>query len=355
VGLHLQTAHKLAEQLLRLAQLVQDSALLVVAHYTLGSTFFAMGKLTSARTHLEQGIAFYDPAAHRALAFRYGSFDPGVACLTYEAWALWHLGYPDQALTSIQQALTLARELTHPFTLALVSSFAAFLHQYRREWHAAQEQAEVAIALSNEHGFANWLTLGTILRGWALAEQGQGDEGIAQMHQGLAHHNALGARTTQSYTLALLGEVYRKAGRLEEGLTQLAEALALADRTEERVYDPELYRLKGQLTLQSQVPSPKSQVDNPQSAIRNPQLEEAEACFLKAIEIARGQQAKSWELRAVTSLARLWLRQGKKAEARQRLAEVYGWFTEGFATADLQEAGALLAEVQEEQKEQEVQ
>jgi predicted ATPase len=225
--------------------------------------------------------------------------------------------------------------LAHPFTLALVLIFAAYLHQYRREWHAAQERAEAAITLSTDQGFPLWVAYGTTLRGWALAEQGQREEGIAQMHQGLAHHSALGARTTQSYCLALLGETYRKAGRLQEGLTLLAEALALADRTEERVYDPELYRLKGELTLQ--------QADV-QRLVSGGQ-KEAEEGFGKAIAIARRQQAKSLELRAAMSLARLWQQQGKKAEAHQLLSEVYNWFTEGFDTKDLQEAKALIEEL----------
>jgi predicted ATPase len=189
------------------------------------------------------------------------------------------------------------------------------------------------------------LAEGTIRRGWALAEQGQGEEGITQIRQGLASYQAIGAEVGRSYYLALLAEAYGKVGPLEEGLSVLAEALAIVDKTGERYYEAELYRLKGKLTLQKfQVSGPTFQVDNPQSAIRIPQLE-AEECFLKAIEIARKQQAKSLELRAVMSLSRLWQQQGKKDEAQQMLAEVYGWFTEGFDTVDLQEAKALLEEL----------
>ena len=170
-------------------------------------------------------------------------------------------------------------------------------------------------------------------RGWALAQQGQEEEGIAQIRQGLAASRATGARVGWSYWLALLAEVYGKAGQVEEGLPLLAEALPVVDKTGERFYEAELYRLKGELTLQSSAQSPESKV------------KAAEGCFQKAIEVARQQQAKSLELRAVMSLSRLWQRQGKKDEAHRVLAEIYGWFTEGFDTKDLQEAKMLLQEL----------
>ena len=171
-------------------------------------------------------------------------------------------------------------------------------------------------------------------RGWALAEQGQGEEGIKQLHQALNAWRATGTETARPLFLAMLAEAHGKTGQAEEGLTALAEALDTVDETGERSHEAELYRLKGQLILQSKVHSLKSEVE-----------EEAEECFWKAIEVARTQQAKSLELRAVMSLARLWQQQGKKEEARLMLAEIYGWFTEGFDTADLQEAKALLEEL----------
>jgi predicted ATPase len=208
-------------------------------------------------------------------------------------------------------------------------------------------------------------------RGWALAEQGQGEEGITQIRQGMAAFQALGQELGRPYHFALLAGAYGKVGQVEEGLSVLVEALALVDKTGERFYEAELYRLKGQLTLQQfHVPSSRFQVQenqkskacpegsrrskgqkakitNPQSPTPNPQAEaEAEACFHKAIEVARRQQAKSWELRATASLARLWQSQGKRKEAHNLLAEIYGWFTEGFDTKDLQEARALLSELE---------
>jgi len=333
------TTRDIGEQLLTLAQRVQDPALLLEAHRALGASSFLLGEVTFARTHVEQGISLYDPRRHRAHAFLYGQ-DPGVVCLTYTAHTLWLQGYPDQALKRSQEALTLARELSHPHSLAYALTFcAAWLHQFRREAQAVQERAEESVALCTEQRFPLWLAWGTILRGWVLTERGQREEGIAQMLHGLATSRTMGAELWRPHWLALLAEVYGKGGQAEEGLSVLAEALAAIEKNGERYYEAELYRLKGTLTLQPQVSSPKSQVEK-----------EAEACFHKAIEVARRQQAKSLELRAAMSLARLWQQRGKKAEARQLLAEVYNWFTEGFDTKDLQEAKALVEELGTEEE-----
>ncbi len=250
------------------------------------------------------------------------------------AETLRELGYPDQALKRSQEVLTFAHEFSHPFSLAWASVSSAWFHQFRREVQLVQEQAEAAIALSTEQGFSSWLAWGTILRGWALAEQGRVEEGIAQIHQSLVTFRATEIEFFRSYRLALLAEAYGKVGQIEEGLSVLAQALAAVNRSGECWHEAELYRLKGTLTLQSKVQGPKSQVEK-----------ETEGCFLQAIEIAHRQQAKSLELRAVMSLARLWQQQGKKEEARRMLAEIYGWFTEGFDTADLKEAKALLEEL----------
>src|SRR6266545_3022278 len=336
-----QTARGLAKQLLTLAQRVQDPALLLGAHFSLGQTLYFLGELTSAREHLEQGIALYDPQQYRSLAWAGGH--PAVSCLSFVASALWALGYPDQALKRNQEALTVAQELSHPFSLAMALQSAVSLHQQRREGQASQELVEALIVLSTEHGFPSYLALGTIGRGWALAEQGKVEEGIAQIHQGIAAWRVIGAEAFRPFHLGLLTEAYRRAGQIEEGLTVLAEALDIAHKTG-AVGEGALYRLKGQLTLQqSKVPSPRSKVKT--SLDKSKVEQEAEECFWKAIEIARKQQAKSLELRAVMSLGRLWQQQGKRAEARQILAEIYGWFTGGFDTKDLQEAKALLEEL----------
>jgi predicted ATPase len=296
-----------------------------------------LGELLPARGHLEQGIALYDLQQHRTLAFRYGS-DPGVLCLSFAAWTLWLLGYPDQAYQRNNEALALAQEVSHPYSLAFALAWAAEFHHFCREEQAGQGRAEAVVALSAEQGFPGTLAIGTILRGWALAARGQAEEGSAQMRQGLAAYRAAWAEVHRPYFLGLLAEVCGKVGQLEEGFTALTEALAAVNKTEERIWEAELYRLKGELTLaQSSVLSLASSVQ-----------QEAEACFLKAIEIARHQSAKSLELRATVSLSRLWQHKGKKAEARQMLAEVYNWFTEGFDTKDLQEAKALLDHLTQE-------
>jgi class 3 adenylate cyclase/predicted ATPase len=340
-----QTAHELGEQFLSWARSVQDPALLVEAHNALGATLFFLGEFVAAQEHQEQGIVLYDPQHHRSLAFLYGQ-DPGVTCRGFAAWALWHLGYPDQALKRIGEALTLAQQLSHPFSLSWALSTDAIVCQCLREEQAVQEWAEAAMTLSTEQGFSSPLALGTVLRGWVLAERGQREEGITQIRRGMAAWRAIGAEVLRPYFLARLAEAYRKAGQIEEGLATLAEALDVVARTGEHFYEAELYRLKGKLVLQSAVRSPQSEISNTQHPIPSTQAEtEAEECFLKAIEIARKQQAKSLELRAAMSLSRLWRQQGKTAEAYHLLSEIYGWFTEGFDTKDLQEAKALLEEL----------
>jgi TOMM system kinase/cyclase fusion protein len=323
-----QTAQELGEQLLSLAQHIQDSAFLVVAHRALGNTLYHLGELARARAHLEEGMALYDPQQHRSLAFLYGQ-DLAVICRAWAALALWLLGYPDQALQRIREALTQAGEMAHLSSLAYALDWAAMLHRFRREVEAAQERAAAAITLSTEQGFAVYLAWGTIVQGWSLAEQGQGVEGTAQIRQGLATSQAMGLQAVLPYHLALLAEAYGKAGQGKEGLRVLAEALTMVNNTGERNYEAELYRLKGELLLQQALGSG----------------DEAETCFHQALDIARQQQAKSLELRAAISLGRLWQRQSRQAEARALLAPIYGWFTEGFDTADLQEAKALLDEL----------
>jgi predicted ATPase len=322
----LHTAYTLGEQLQTLAEQQQDPALLVEAHRALGTTLYFLGKLAAAHRALKQGVALYDAHLHRSLAFRYGA-DPGVVCRLYAARALWLLGYPDRSLQSIHEALTMAEDLSHPFTLAFTLDAATIVHIARREVQVAQERAEAAITLSTEQGLTQWLAQGLIHRGWALAAQGQGEEGIAQMHRGVAAWRATGAELAGSWHLALLAEASGGIGQADEGLRGLAEALAVVDKTGERWWEAEMHRVEGLLQL--------ARAD----------AERAEACFQQALDVARLQQAKSWELRAAISLGRLWQQQGKQAEARALLAPVYGWFTEGFDTADLQDAKGLRDEL----------
>jgi predicted ATPase len=325
VRAELRTAHALGEQLLILAQQVHDTAMLCAAHRALGTTLFDLGAAADALTHYTQGLALYDFQQHRASAWLYGE-DTGVLCHSFAALALWCLGYPEQGLTQSHEAVTLAQQLAHPFSLAFALSFAAVFHQFRRERYTAQEYTEAAISLAQEQGFPLWIARGVALRGWTLAHQGEAKKGIEQLTQGLRAHRATGTEVMQPYFLALLAEAHGIQGEPEEGLTVLTEALTHADTTGERWYAPALHRLKGELLLQQ---SSDNQT-------------EAESCFHHALDIARSQQAKSFELRTATSLARLWQQQGKSNGARQILGDVYGWFTEGFDTADLKDAKALL-------------
>jgi predicted ATPase len=348
----LQTVHELVEQRLSLAQSLQNPALLAQARLAQGHSLLAFGEVASARAHLEQGVALYNPEQHHSLAFG-GGLDPRGR--DHAALVLWLLGYPEQALKSLHAVLTAVRERPHPFSLAVVLVFAAVLHQLRREESLAQERAEAAMALAAEQGFAPFVAMGTLLRGWALVEREQRAEGISQIREGFDAWRATGAELLRPYFLALLAEAYSKAGQAEAGLSVLGEALATVHNSGERWWEAELHRLQGELLLRQAAGKEGWRTALTETAMmaemdiggpgRSPVLIEAENCFLQALELARRQQAKSLELRAALSLSQLWQRQGKGDAARRLLAEIYGWFTEGFDTADLKEAKALLDEL----------
>jgi predicted ATPase len=318
-------AQEFAEQLLSLAKLTQNRVFLLEASRAMGSTLFYLGELAEARSHLEQGMILYDPREHGDLGFQYGQ-DPGMACRSYASWVLWLLGYPDQAQETSREAVTLAEELKHPFSLTMALSFAAWLHQFRREMHLTYERAESAHVLSTEKGFRFWIGWEMVMKGWALDEKGSDKKKIAMIQQGLDTWQATGSELGRPYFLALLAEVHGKLGQAKEGLCLLAEALTLVDNTEERWCEAELHRLKGELLLCESLEN----------------QDEAESCFQKALDIANCQQAKSLELRAAMSLSRLWQVQGKNEDAPRLLSEIYGWFTEGFDTEELKEAKTLL-------------
>jgi class 3 adenylate cyclase/predicted ATPase len=318
-------ALELAEQSFSLAQRLHDPSRLLRAHSALGITLFHRGELAAACHHLEQANARGAPQPRLSPAVQFSEVDS----LAYRAWTLWHLGYPDQALVGMQEALGFAQALSHPYSQAFALNFAAVHHQLRREDRLAQESAEAARTLAHEHGFPLWSAMATPLRGWALVVQGHAEAGIEQIHQGLIAFQATGSELFQPALLALLAEAYGYVGRPEAGLAAVAEAFALIQRSEERLHEADLYRLQGELLLTQAIPD----------------AVQAEVCFQKALAIARRQQGRSWELRAAMSLSRLWQQQGHPEEARRLLAEVYGWFTEGFDTADLQEAKALLDEL----------
>jgi predicted ATPase len=247
----------------------------------------------------------------------------------FAAWALWSLGHPDQALRRSQEALTLAREYASPRRLVWALIYAAGIHLFRREPQRVHQLAEEAFALATAQEFLLLTAACMFYQGGALAMQEQHAEGLARLRQGLATYQAIEAGLGRSLWLAQLAEATGNAGQAAEGLVLVAEARAWVDSHAERFWEAELHRLQGRLLLQ----------DAP------PDAHQAEACFQQALALARRQQAKSLELRAAMSLSRLWQQQGKQAEARELLEPIYGWFTEGFDTADLQEAQALLEEL----------
>jgi DNA-binding winged helix-turn-helix (wHTH) protein/predicted ATPase len=321
----LPTARELGEQLDRLAQRDGVPMHRLEAHDALGGTLFYLGEYAAARMHLEQGIALINQTAQRELVLHHG-VALGVRCLTMDAWTLWCLGYPAQALRRSQEALALAQTLDHPYSLALAQHYAACLHHHRRETLAVQAQAEALIPLGMAQGFPLWEGFGTFWRGWVLARQGQDVTGLAEMRQGLALVEASGQTVSRPLCLVLLAEAAACAGQVEEGLRLLAEAFTALETSGRGDMLAEAYRLQGE--LQRQQPAPD--------------IAQAEVCFHRALAVARRQQAKSWELRAALSLCRLWQSQGRHTAARELLAPLYGCFTEGFDTADLLEAKALL-------------
>ena len=322
----LHTALDLAEELMRMArsQLAPTSHL-KRAYNVMGVTLFALGEFVSAREHFEQSLALAEIEQRSPLDFFYGQ-DAAAVSLTYLSCVLWSLGYPDRALRQSEEALVAARALCHPHSLALVLHFTTWVHQLRRELPVMQERIAELVALASQEGFAYWAAQGTMWRGWSLSAQGEHAPGIAQMLQALSARRATGASPYRASHFALLAWAHGKAGQVDDGLCVVAEALASADSTGDRAYVAELHRLKGGLLLQQRPANPS----------------QAEGCFQQALAIARGQRAKSWELRAAVSLSRLWQQQRKVPAAYKMLAEVYGWFTEGFDTADLKEAKALL-------------
>jgi len=337
VRAELRTARELAEQLLGLAEQAQDPAWLLQARRALGANLFYLGELVPARARLEQAMALYDPRQHRSHAFVYG-LEPGVQGLALIAMDLWMLGYPDQACTRSQEALALAQTPSHPSDTADALIAAAEVRLFRGEVQPAHDLAQALVALATDYGLPYGLACGTILSGSALAANGHVEEGIDLIQKGLSAYRATGAELLRTHFLALLAETCARAGQVEAGLAAVAEALATVERTEERVHEAELHRIKGELTL----------LEAGRVGEANEDAREAEACFQRAIAIASRQDARSPELRAVVALSRLWQQQGRHAEARSLLCETYGWFSEGFDTVDLREAHALLVTLGEQ-------
>jgi class 3 adenylate cyclase/predicted ATPase len=324
IGGQLPKAREMVEQTLRQASPQTDPRQLVAMYNAMGQTCHAAGELVQAQTHFDEAIALYDRHDQRRTVT--GVQDYGVTCRAYMALVLWGLGYPDQAHQRRHEALALAREVEHPVSLAVALVFSAMLSRELRQVQTVLDEAETAGALCTSHEINFWLAQAMIYRGWALGMEGQGEEGIEQMRQGMAVRGAIWAEAEWTRYPVMLAEVYGKMGQADKGITILGEALARIDRHAYQLDASERYRRQGELLLQR---SPDAAAD-------------AEICFRHALDVSRRQQAKSLELRATTCLARLWQSQDKRQEAHDLLAPVYEWFTEGFDTADLHEAQALL-------------
>ena len=337
-------ARKIAEQFLRLPERLSYPAHMMRAHLVMEVTCMHRGEFTSAMEHFEKTLSLYDPERHREDAFFYTQ-NPGVGMRCFAAWALWFLGKPDQALKRVQEALTLARELSEPHGVAYALSFAAILHQLRREPRMVQEYSEEELAISTEHGLVLYKTQSTMTRAWALIELGRQGEGIEQMRQGFADYEATGTELMTPYFGSLLAEALGKERKPEEGLLGLKEWVEVAHLNGNGSHLAEANRIMGELLLIQGTGRAVSQAASAGKAAFEAEpasIAQAQACFNQSIKIAREQKAKSWELRTVMSVARLYQSQGHQKQARVLLAEIYDRFTEGFDTGDLREAKVLL-------------
>ena len=332
-----QTGKEFAELLFPLAEQTQDQAILCVAYQSVGAILTWLGDLATARQYQERSITLYDELPDRSVMRAFPGSDPKIAARSYSVALLWLQGYPGQALLSADKAVTEARSLSNPHSLIFGLYWQTWVQSRCGESHTAQESARAVITLGEELGSQQWVSWGRILLGKVLINQGTLQEGLAQLQEGLDSLQTIQTHWARPHFLSFLAEAHAKIENVAEGLTLLTEASDIIQHTQERWCEAEIYRLRGELLLKDE----RRMMNNGRKT------HEAETCFQQAIEIAQQQEAKSWELRAATSLARLWQQQGKRAEARELLAPVYEWFTEGFDTADLKDAKALLATLSE--------
>ncbi len=328
----LETAHDLAGRLLDLAEHAGEASLLLLAHEQLAILHYFLGNPSRALEHFEQAIARYEPSEHGHLTYLYGE-DLGVFSRIWMAWALWILGYPDQAVERSREAIELGREASHPFSLAYALLWTAILHVMRREPQRALELAEQAIAISQAQGFAFVRRGGRLVQGLTRLHppprESEIDAAVEEVRQCVAELGTTGTRVNVPMMLGYLADAYCMAGRSKQAMASVGGALAISKRTLQTNWDAELHRIKGELLLQQD----------------RPEVDEAERLFCRALEAARSQKAKSLELRVAVSLGRLWQKQGRLEPARALLAPIYAWFTEGFDTPDLEEARTLLEDL----------
>ncbi len=324
----LATSAEVAQEALAAAERTGEAVDLLGAHYEVGQSLFHQGNFSRALQHFEQSIELYNPSAHGSLAYAMGA-DLGVDARALAAWCHMYLGHPDRALAVSEAAVALAKRVEHPFSLAEALFNAGTVHLQRGELDRARERVEEVVALAEQLGFPLYLGVGRVVRGWARVESGEGEAGLAEMQQAIVELARIGSGIGAPQILVLLAESLRKVGRHDDALGAVGLGVAHAEQQGQHYYDAELHRLRAEILL-----------DMDDNAV-----EEAEALFGQSLEIARRQEAKTFELRAATSLARLWQRQGKRDAARDLLAPLYAWFTEGFETRDLKDAKALLEEL----------
>jgi predicted ATPase len=327
LSMNFQTGHERADKLFVLARNLGDPGLLMQAHHCLWATMFMLGNQSGCYRHIVEGLELYDEERHRAHASVYGGHDARVCGHGEAGLALWLLGFPDQALARIRMAEDSARALSHAGSMAHAMDIRVMLHHYLREGDKVRRIAEALVAFGEEKGFPDYVAKGIFFGGWALITRNRADAGLADLLKGIEMQRAIGTKEDFPVYYDMLAEAYRLGGQGEQALAQLDEGFAVADESGIHYWDAELHRQKGAVLCSLEV---------------DRELE-AEACYREAIAIAGRQKAKSLELRAVLSLARLWQAQGKTREAHEALSSVYGWFTEGFETIDLVEARAMLA------------
>jgi predicted ATPase len=304
-----------------------DRTLMLVAHDVIGDTSLWVPDFQAAVTHTQRAIALYDLERDRELARAHGGYDPALACRAFGAHALWYLGYPDRGLRQFEEALTFALALDHPPSMVMGVSQIAMHHHLRGEPLPAEKYAETALDLAQRNDYKFWLGHAAVSRGWAIAAQGR-EQGIDAIQRGIDVYRATGAELEAPIWAGMLADALLRHRRIKEALAVLDEAITQTSTTGVRLHLAELHRLKGKALVKL-----------------GGSLEEVQASLQSAIEVSHEQYAKSPELRAATTMARLWRDQGKREEARLLLAPVYGWFTEGFDTLDLKEAKALLHEL----------
>jgi len=322
------TARKLSQDLVGLARRSQDSGFMVEGHVAMGLTHAWRGEFEPALLHLDKGLEGYDPLRHRAHSFEYGQ-DPRMICLAHKSWVLWWLGYPDQALAASRDAISWAREVSHPHSLAFATVYAAILHHFRGEYGTVLELMDEARRLSDEHAFGQWSVFANLFRGRDLVAQGNIRRGINRTERSLSAYRETGSEWGEPFFLTLLAETYTKGTEKEKrkGPPLLDRALALIDTTEERFYEAEVHRVRGEY------------------AVMDGRYEEAHNCFRRALDIASRENARSWQLRAATSLTELLRRENQKDDACKTLLPVYEWFSEGWDSKDLTKAKVLLDEL----------